>query len=69
MYAFSCLILAKCPGGSFWENEECIWCPVGTYRDKSESIFCKLCPAGFTTINTSSERLSDCSKGICYLNL
>lgn len=42
---------------------ECIACPIGQYRNATETRTCTSCPAGFITLNEASKSRLDCNIG------
>lgn len=42
---------------------ECIACPIGQYRNATETRTCTSCPAGFITLNQASKSRLDCNIG------
>ncbi|XP_069321496.1 thyroglobulin [Eulemur rufifrons] len=51
---------AKCPEGSYSQDEQCIPCPVGAYQEQAGSLACVPCPMGRTTISAGAFSQTHC---------
>nr|XP_019579661.1 PREDICTED: thyroglobulin [Rhinolophus sinicus] len=50
----------KCPEGSYFQNEQCVACPVGFYQEQAGSLSCVPCPVGRTTISAGAFSQTHC---------
>lgn len=53
-------ITVPCSIGSYYSEEECKLCPLGSYQDTSSQTYCIACPSRTTTEGTGSIAETDC---------
>ncbi|OWF54931.1 Fibropellin-1 [Mizuhopecten yessoensis] len=49
-----------CDSGYEEDNNTCVPCPVGTYRDEQDSQLCENCPLGWTTLSSAATNIDQC---------
>lgn len=49
-----------CAPGSFFRDEECALCPVGSYSSRAGTAECSPCSPGYTTTGPGATALTDC---------
>ncbi|XP_036904476.1 thyroglobulin [Sturnira hondurensis] len=50
----------KCPEGSYFQEEQCVPCPVGFYQERAGSLTCVPCPRGRTTVSAGAFLQTHC---------
>ncbi|XP_054446492.1 thyroglobulin [Pteronotus mesoamericanus] len=53
----------KCPEGSYFQDGQCVPCPVGFYQERAGSLTCVPCPRGRTTIYAGAFSRTHCVTG------
>ncbi|XP_059140117.1 uncharacterized protein LOC131928191 [Physella acuta] len=53
-------VCAYCVPGSYWKNDQCLLCPIGTYQEQFGMTYCESCPAGTSTAGLGSQSITHC---------
>ena len=54
------MVTVNCPSGTYYSDQDCLSCPVGSYNPLEAQTECEPCPAGQITDGEGAVNQTEC---------